>query len=188
MREQHVARQNRHRVTPPRIRRFHPTPLIGLIHHIVVIKRRQVHNLHHTCCFINVVRLCMRAIFRRKQRHHRTEALATSGSQVQNLIRDELCALRKLRTQQVFDRFHPGSNARIELFIPQIHSGGVTRNLVLASGHIRGLSLRLFVPIIPVLTVVDGTGQKHFRGHSHATICDNNAHEPCRRLPYWPRS
>ena len=126
MRQQNIAGQNRHRVIPPRVRRFHTAALVGFVHHVVVIQRRQVHNLHDTSGFVNIYRFGARAIFRRQQRHHRTEALASSLSQVQNLIRDEILTARKLRTQQVFDRFHPGSDARIELFIPQIHSGGVT--------------------------------------------------------------
>ena len=92
--EQIIACQDGDRVVPSLIRRLRAATLIRLIHHIVVIQRRQVGQLHHRSRFKHLLRARILTIMGGKQRKHHTEALATSVEKVADLVGKERFANR----------------------------------------------------------------------------------------------
>ena len=126
VREQCIARQNGHRVGPPKVRGIHAAAAVRLIHDIVVVERGHVDHFHHGGRLNHLGRLRAFTKLGSQQRHHRAETLAPGQGEVAHLVFNEVLPAVELRIQQVLYSSHPGVDTLGELRIPQVHVLGVS--------------------------------------------------------------
>ena len=89
--EQEVAREDRHDVRPPRVHRLDVAARLGLVDHVVVVERTEVHEFDAGCTGhrIGVCRVDALRRVGRRERHHRTKAFATGSQQMRSDLTEE---------------------------------------------------------------------------------------------------
>ena len=121
-REQVIAGEDRHRVTPARVRGLRTAAAVGLVHDVVVVERRKVCQLHDHGGIAHLAGRRVLAVLRGEQRKHHAKALAASQRKVADLIGNEALTLAEAPAQEVLRLLQPRRDAVVELGIPQVRS------------------------------------------------------------------
>jgi hypothetical protein len=105
--EEEVTGEDRDRVVPAGVGRGGAAAKLGLVHHVVVVERRQVGQLGHHGAG-DVARGVRIAVLRGDQRQQRTEALAARVHQVARGLGDERVVARHRLAQRCLDIVETG--------------------------------------------------------------------------------
>jgi hypothetical protein len=124
--EQEVAGQDRHRVVPPRVGALGSASQVGLVHHVVVVERREVGQLHHERGGDDLRDLGV-AELGREHHQERTEPLAPGVEQVTSSLVDEVDVRRDCLRELLLDVEQAGADPALELRVNHRHAPGSVR-------------------------------------------------------------
>ena len=121
-REQIVARQDRDVVAPPGVRAGCTAPHLGLVHHVVVVQRRQVHQLDDGARDGDLPVVGIGTQLRGQHGEQRAEPLTACLEQVLHGLGHQLVGFAQLSGHQVLDAGHAFADFLREGGVPEVHA------------------------------------------------------------------
>ena len=92
----------------------------SLVHHVVVVERRQVHQLDDGAGDSHLARLRVGPELRRQHREQRPEPLAARLEQMQHRLGEQIVAVAQLGFHQLLDPADPVADARCEIGVTEV--------------------------------------------------------------------